>query len=153
MVDRKSRDRYASLLEELVAGRITNEEYEEGFDHILKSAAPRDGALEAVYGAAWGLYDDVREYRLVGKDAPTELGYREVARWVLFLRSELEYEWPMNRLLRSVGCVLNLLTLGLIGLLFRPVIEWHRSRLGTLHLWPFIREEDYRRECERRGGG
>jgi hypothetical protein len=75
-----------------------------------------------------------------------------VLRWVLFLRADLEYEWPPLRFLNPVlllpvsGCLLSLLTLGLWPRLARAQSEWQRWRAsGQLEVWPFLRRTDYER--------
>lgn len=96
---RRPRDRYAGQLRHFVAGRVTNVDYVGGLAKILRRAGPGDGradgaVLRTVLGRAWFLYDDVRTRRLSGRWAVPPEGRREVARWVVFLRSDLAHEWP-----------------------------------------------------------
>jgi hypothetical protein len=85
MIDRPARDRAALALRRFTANRITNEEF---LDSYPTSAS--DPAVRAIDSRAWALYDDFREHRL---DASRELR-REIARWVVFLHSDVEYRWP-----------------------------------------------------------
>jgi hypothetical protein len=142
MVDRAARDRVAELLRHLVSGRITNFEFED--------ALPRnseDRALKAVFwNGSWLLYDDLLEHKLVGAHALRRGGRREVARWVLFLRSDLPYEWPSALwLFRFPGYLVVLATLGIAGIL---AAGWLK-RAGDRTVWPFIRRSDYEMELSR----
>ena len=136
MVDRDARDRFAELLRHLVAGQITNDDFA---DRLPLSSG--DSAVNQIFwNGAWMLYDDLREYRLAGRYRLPREARREVARWILFLKSDLTYEWP-----RLLGCfrfpwyLLNFLSLGLLGLFVR------RRLLSSVNLdvWPFYRESDY----------
>lgn len=113
-------------------------------DRILESADCNDRSLWAIYSAAWFMYDDIRTHRLRGKWALTDEGRGAVARWILFLHSDLEYEWPMRSMISPLGCLLRICTLGLAGLVLRPLNERRMHRLGSWELWPFLREADYR---------
>ena len=60
MVDRKARDKFAELLRHFIAGRITNEEFDDQVPH-----SPKDLAIdEILWLAAWPLYDDFKEHTL-----------------------------------------------------------------------------------------
>ena len=136
MVEREARDQLAEQLRHLVAGQITNDEFEDR----LTPASSDDPATEEIFDAAWSLYSDQKEYRLVGKDRIPSEGRREIARWILFLKGDLEYEWPCLGCLGHIGFTLvYLATLGLAGALSRRWME----RRGDLSLWPFIRRADY----------
>jgi hypothetical protein len=66
-----------------------------------------------------------------------------VARWILFLHSDFEYEWPIRSFISLSGCLLRLFTLGLAGLVLTPIKERRMRRLGSWDLWPFFREMDF----------
>ena len=89
MIDRAARDRAALLLRRFAAGRLTNDDFVDAFP-----SSKTDPALRAVDQRAWALYDDFRTHRLTGRHALAPAGRREVARWVLFLQSDVEYTWP-----------------------------------------------------------
>ena len=135
MIDRNARRQAGALLRHLAAGRLTNDEFEDRFPF-----PSGDTAVNELRCAAWYLYDDRREYRLVGKDRLSAEARREVARWVLFLLTALEYEWPVRSrwttVLLAIG---NFCTLGIIGTLWRS--RCHRR--GDIGVWPFIRRPDY----------
>ena len=138
MVDRNARDQMVLLLRRLATGRITNDEFEE---HLPISRA--DPAVDEIYHrGVWGLYSDLHEHRLVGRQRLSRSERREIARFVLFLKSDLEYEWPGRHLWKELLWMLaGLLTLGLAGRLY-----WRRlGRRGDVSVWPFVRQEDFER--------
>lgn len=171
MVNRESRDALADALHGFLAGHTSNDEFddwlfENRFDYARDPADYSDPALGPLIENAWCLYSDTREYRLIGRNRLDNARRREVLRWVLFLRSDAEYEWPPIRfvnpaLLSLSGFVSSVastfaavLTLGL----WRPdkaavlsareaLTAWQAS--GHHDLWPFLRREDYERERHR----
>src|SRR5262249_51708423 len=135
MIDRDGRSQLAELLRHLVAGQITNDEFE---DRLPVGSSDR--AVNEVSQEAWYLYSDLYEHHLTGADRVPEEVRRHVARWILFLHSDLEFEWPEwsfgQRLLSSAA---RLLTFGVLG------HEGHRryERAGDIAVWPFLRQSDY----------
>ena len=90
MIDRESRTQLSELIRHLVAGRMTNDEFESRLS--LHSADP--AGCEVFLSGAWCLYSDLWEYGLTGKYRLPKQARREAARWILFLTTDLEYEWP-----------------------------------------------------------
>jgi hypothetical protein len=136
MVDRKSRRQVAELLRHLVAGLITNDEFEERCPRDSNDSAVRQVLDEG----AWFLYDDLREHRLTGDRKPSPGTRHNVARWILFLESDLEYEWPVVPLLIRLAFVpINLVTFGFTG----RMVQRYASRGGDTDVWPFRRRADY----------
>ena len=86
------------------------------------------------------MYSDFRTYRLQGADRLPEDVRREVARWILFLKTDLPYEWPISGRLAHVGWVFGAVaTLGLTQ-------RWRNRRFracGEISVWPFFRAADY----------
>lgn len=140
LIDATSRRAAAEILRQFVAGRMTNDE--------LQARWPRssDPAVTVVSDAAWMLYSDLLEYRLVGDDRLSAPNRRIVARWIVFLHHDRPYEWPVTPAAwRFAQSVVNLLTLGL------TVQLWDRqwSRRGDVDAWPFIRRTEFRRALRR----
>jgi hypothetical protein len=134
MVNRADRDHLARGLRALATGRITNGEFQDAY--VQRSADP---AIAAVLDAAWRLYDDLREYRLEGRNALTRDARRMVARCLLFLKSDVPYAWPSGPALVDLLLLpLNLVTLGAVGTLRRRRFARH----GDVSAWPFLRRSD-----------
>jgi hypothetical protein len=145
LLDRPSRDRYAELLEQFADGQLTNDEYEDAACPLLAS---RDPALGELWWAMWHAYDDLHEHRLTGKHELTRDGRAAVSRMVLFLQSDLPYEWavPGGR----IGGAVDLLTLGFLGRTYR---RWRAARYGGDEgVWPFFRAGDLARAAGRGAG-
>ena len=90
MIDQRARNRMAELVRHLVAGLITNDEFE---DRLPASSDP--AIHELFYLGVWTLYSDLSDYRLTGADAIGGEERHEVARYILFLKAGLEYRWPL----------------------------------------------------------
>ncbi len=138
MVDRDGRNRLAECIRHLAAGVTTNWEFEDEAEFDSP-----DPAIQAVFwGGPWLLYDDFSNYRLRGRYRLDPAVRREAARWVLFLKTDLPYEWPVVRrnLLVKVAWVLaNLVTVGHVARTAQRSFEKH----GDISVWPFIRRSDY----------
>jgi hypothetical protein len=138
MIDREARNQAVMLLRRLVAGRVTNDEFEDA-----QPASRVDPAIDEVfYLGVWGLYSDLSEHRLVGRHRLPREARREVARFILFLKSGLDYGWPRRKLWEELlWLAAGLLTLGLAGRFY-----WSRlRRRGDVEVWPFLRREDFER--------
>lgn len=131
-IDRPSRRCYAEALRHFAAGRLTNREYEAASEKLLNS---RDAAPRQIWLSVWFCYDDFRTHRLSGKWGLTEEGRRTIARAIVFLHSDLPYEWPPTPLLRML---LGLLTFG-IG----PRLFPQKPSAGDDTVWPFFRPADF----------
>jgi hypothetical protein len=137
MIDRAGRDRLAESIHQLAAGVLTNHEFEDKGEF----QSP-DSAIRAVFwGGPWLLYDDFRNYRLRGKYRLRPAVRKDAARWVLFLKSDLPYEWPLAQpgLSTVLRAVANLATLGLVARRAQRKFE----RRGDITVWPFLRRSDY----------
>lgn len=151
-IDRDARRRAALLLRRLAAGRITNYEFEDRWP-CTDDVAVREIFEEASVGG------ELTECRFVGRNGLDRASRRQVARWILFLRSDLPYEWPITPpIVRLLGLfvwlLLGFMTL-LVGLLVLvPLWSWIKrswyAKQGDITVWPFVREEDLQRamrEC------
>ncbi len=133
MVDRHARDIAAEALREFMEGSISNREYERRFPR-----SKEDPALWGIYSWLWFCYSDTREHTLTGKDALTDEGRALIGRCLLFLKSDLEFQWPPTKLhlwyplLRLIG----------LGRVVNRQIEKKMS-IGDVEVWPFLRKADY----------
>jgi hypothetical protein len=136
MIDRTARNTLASALRALASGQITNDQFE---DRLAQESA--DLAVREVFlSGAWFLYDDLHEHRLVGRYRPSPEGRTEIARWVLFLRTDLEYEWPATAGLPAFLWFLAIV--GTLGLAL-PLRRRLYRRSGDPTVWPFHSRAQY----------
>src|SRR3954467_11921187 len=98
MVHREDRDVACKLIEQLANGEITNDDFEEAFPRGSK-----DRALFPVYAHVWFHYSR-HTHKLVSKHGLNAEAKQLLKRCVVFLRSDLAYEWP---LLTRAGCSRN----------------------------------------------
>ncbi|WNZ58220.1 hypothetical protein QT397_13060 [Microbulbifer sp. MKSA007] len=125
MIDRESRNKLAELIRSLVAGIITNDEFEDALPQ-----SKDDAVWEVFHHGVWCLYSDMKEYKLRGKEALSNEERSVVARWILFLKSDIEYKWPSasfrDRFLNSIS----------FGAFGQSTLEkWQEH--GELAYWPF----------------
>jgi len=134
MVDRKKRDLLIKKFRELLSGSITNLEYDDFED---KFASDDDPATWLIWEQTWRLYDDFKEHKV----ELTQEGRQYFARCILFLYSDLEYEWPYPTFKHKLKRIATVLTLGLI-----PCFKESKySRMGCFVVWPFFRKDDFER--------
>ncbi len=138
MVDRDARNRLAEALRHLVTGRITNYEFDEAVQ--IKTD---DAAFDAIRRQAWHLYSDLREHTLGGSDAVPKSNKRIIARFILFLQTDLEYQWPRHPFEGLLGAIARgfsyLISFSRIS--HRVDNEWKAA--GDFDVWPFISRKDY----------
>ena len=93
MVDRAQREVGARVLQDFIQGRITNDEFDSQFPFSRD-----DAGLQAIRANVWMLYSDLRVHKLTGKYRPNPQVRALLDRSVLFLSTELEFEWPVPRI-------------------------------------------------------
>ena len=137
MVDRKARDKFAELLRHLVTGQITNDEFEN-----RAPLSSKDLAIFAIWWlAAWPLYDDFKEHTLTEEYRVSDDERREIAKYVLFLKTDQEYQWPRHSTLKELlGDLRYLVSFGRVPVYSSK--ELLDAAAGDLEAWPFIRLKD-----------
>lgn len=86
----------------------------------------------------------MKEYKLNGKYTLEVIVKKEVARWVLFLKSNYEYNWAKVPLAQRA---LHMLTLGLLGMSYKKV--W--ASTGDVDVWPFLKTTHFNKAKEKHG--
>ena len=131
MIDRIARSKLSELIRSLVSGNITNDEFEE------KIPDSEDAAIREIFShGAWRLYSDIKEYKLKGIEALTSTDRSLSARWILFLRTDLEYKWPYPN---NNQRFLTIVTLGIFG---QSTLEkW--QEYGDVDFWPFKDKNEF----------
>ena len=140
MIDMTARRQYGELLRHFFAARCTNDEYEERAEKLgVKDT--HDDALVLIWCEVWLTYDDFSEHRMDGARKLDKNGKRIVARWILFLQNDLEYEYPYSTLRHKLRRLITVLTLSKLPGFREPALK----DLGAHEVWPFFRVEDYKR--------
>ena len=138
MIDRPARNSLAEAIRALASGQLSNDQFEDRVSFIYQSPDP---AVHEVFSqGAWSLYSDLWEYRLTGKHRLPKRAKSEVARWVLFLKTDQPYRWPtMSPLAGITHLLLSILTVGIYA-------SFHRRKValaGDISVWPFIDKTTY----------
>jgi hypothetical protein len=139
MIDRSARDKAAELLRQFLAGTITNFELENSWP------SSADQVLREIEDTIWCFYDDFEEHAMRGGWKLPKEQKAISARWVLFLHSDEEYQWPSIRFagirpLRS-GWLARV-----IGLARRhEKKEAAFMAAGEYAYWPFISKASFER--------
>ena len=131
MIDPSARKKLAERLRHLATGQITNDAFEDA------AVRTKDMAVREIeWRLAWPHYDDMHEHKLTGEFTLTDGIRRDFARAILFLQTDLEYEWKHRVGVRGF---LNS-SFHLRPLRRTPPI---RTEGGDLRYWPFYRRSDY----------
>jgi hypothetical protein len=170
MINRCERDNLANQLRRLLEGEISN-------DAFIASppSSDDDPALLSIWSFITDYCEDVLPYRFRGMRAPSSEMTATVDRCVLFLQSDLEYEWPVfpsdgfPYYLLAVTCLVLSVIMGfgskqwciamsMLALstvlfvffwLYRRTVQRKREQSfwshGDRQVWPFLRQADYER--------
>jgi len=139
MVNRHAREIAAEALREFTEGRISNREYERRYPR-----SKDDPALWGIYQNIWFCYSDTSEHTLTGKHALTDEGRVVIGRCLLFLRSDLEFQWPATKL-RLFYPLLRLIGLGRMA---NSRVSKEMS-VGDVDVWPFLKKAQYEQAVHR----
>lgn len=97
---------------------------------------------ELFWGGAWHLYSDLEEHKLMGRYALTRDGKTEACRWIMFLKTDSEYEWP--RLHSGFWLHWMLFAFVTLGLSERIRVWWQtRNKDLDRNYWPFRNQFDF----------
>lgn len=137
MIENEAREKYAQLLRNFLSGKIDNFKYEDAFHEIdFKS----DEGINQIYCDVWHYYCDLRKHKLndPGWGFESKENREAIIRFILFLHSSYEYEWPIASIKETI---LKLLTLGAYDRYF----DKKPKSTGDQTVWPFYRRCDYER--------
>lgn len=169
MVDKERRKKLAYHLRHLSIGLITNDEFEDYITddvtfgwlpeqyYRAKEAKLDDAIIRPMLELSWCLYSDLKEHKLKGQYKLDEKQLKDIARFILFLHSNNEYEWPyidpMNPLIRFSfkDIILSVITLGKhykdkVSERENEYIEM--QKVGDYEFWPFISKEQYNEQLK-----
>jgi hypothetical protein len=143
MVDRHARDIAAGALRDFMEGSISNREYERRYPRSKNGPA-----LWAIYIHIWFCYSDLREHTLTGKHSLNAESRAFVERCLLFLRSDLEFQWLPPEFRLRYG-ILRLIGLGRI----LKRLEEEEMSIGDKELWPFLKKAEYEEAASKSKAG
>jgi len=140
MIDRQARSQLVEGLRHLGNGRITSGEFEGRYGQAaIRCVDP--GVRAVFWRGAWMLYSDFAETRFAGPRRLPRETRRHIARWIMFLKADRPYEWPLPNWWTSLAWLpVHLGTLG-FSARFRAR-RWRAS--GEFAVWPFLKWSDYR---------
>ena len=135
MVNREKRAIARRLVQQLVAGAITNDDFEDGYPRDRN-----DPALNGIYWQLWLLWNDSYTHTLPGDHSPKGETIVTLNRCTAFLGSDLEYKWPPggSHSFKAILCK----TFG-FKRLFEAEVKQELERLskiGNFNAWPFLNE-------------
>ncbi|SYZ52656.1 hypothetical protein CPBF426_17510 [Xanthomonas arboricola pv. juglandis] len=135
MIDSRPLSQLAEAAWALLAGQITNDEFERRVPHSS------DPAVREIYAKGfWPQYSDLKEHRLIGQDKLLDEEREFAVRCILFLKSDLPCCWPTHSQPEAFGRFLaNLLTLGASGRGARKRLK----AMGDTSAWPFRTHSEY----------
>jgi hypothetical protein len=148
MVDHEARKKATALVRQLRDGTITNDDFEDAWPR-----SQHDRALRAIARTLWASYDSRYTHTLEGRHALNDYGRALFDRRILFLRSDLEYRWPRDRLYagRGLPCWALVISFGLLLPAVRHLERCYREQeaAGNSRVWPFILSSDHERERDK----
>lgn len=136
MVDRMKRDVAAGVLRKFLDGAITNDEFERCFP-----TQDEDPGLSAIKTNIWTLYSDLYEHRLSGNHSPPADTRVFIERCILFLKSDLEFQWPVPRI--RLSNLKNVIVEKARRLLGESVRVGADGAPNDEDVWPFFTKQDY----------
>lgn len=133
------RKRFSVLFRAITSGRISNREFE------LSLFNSEDRLVHELEELLWCSYDDHKEHKLdprLMRSSDKKL----IARSILFLHSDLEFNWPKYP--SKLKKLLSLLTLGFYRYDYSRLVKTHED-YGDKDYWPFRSEEELSFESSR----
>ena len=129
MVDRAKRDLLAQALRQLISGRIDNLQFDDLDDERLQSD---DRVIHEIFYSMWLHYDDFRSHAL----SLTEGQRLDFVRCILFLHSDLEFEWysPKRSIIREFWTRV---------IKRSGEVPIKMAEAGNMEVFPFFRKANY----------
>ncbi len=169
MVDIERRKKLALHLRHLATGQISNDEFENSIvDDVTygwlpeqyyrsKESKTDDSIIRPIVEYSWCLYNDTFNHKLKNQYRLTPYQEKEIARLILFLRSDFEYEWDYVDITSPVlrfsfkEILQSILTFGKYyrdqRLTREQEIEDMKKK-GDFEYWPFKTKEQFEKQLE-----
>jgi len=167
MVDNDRRKKLAMHLRQLTTGQLSNDEFEERVMkdvtygslpeqyYLTNESKTDDAVIRPILEFSWCLYNDTYNHKLTDKHKLSDEQTKEIARFILFLHSDLEYDWTYfdltNPLIRfSFKDILkSIITFGqhYRNLNLKREEEFELlKKTGDFELWPFKTQIEYEKQ-------
>jgi hypothetical protein len=161
MVDNARRKKLALHLRQYVSCRFSNNQFEKRIADDVSfgwlpeqyqdyAALDPDPVIPPMLEHIWSLYSDACFHSARGKYAIVGKERRRVARYILFLRSNLEYRWPAFRFakfeINPVNWIRDIFSFGRTWRERRAKKQerWDEfKKSGDYNCWPFISREAF----------
>jgi len=169
MIDKLRRKRLALHLRHLSIGQISNDEFENRIQNDItngwlpeqyyraKEEQFDDPIIKPMLELSWCLYSDVKRHKLIGQKKLNSEQLKDIARFILFLHSDFEYEWKYldvtNPLVKFSFKDL-ILTIMSLGKHYRAEMSKRTQESiqivnsGEIDFWPFFRKEDFEKQLK-----
>lgn len=169
MIDLERRKKLALHLRHLSTGQISNDDFEERIlidvtygwlpEQYFRSKECKndDKIFRPILEFSWSLYNDTHNHKLKKKHKLTEEKLKEIARIILFLHSDREYDWSYfnmtNPLLQLsfTDLLKSIITLGQhyrnIKLIKAQEFELMKKE-GDFEYWPFKTKNDFEKQLK-----
>ncbi len=141
-MNRKDRNLLAENLRHYLSGTITNFEFMDRIEPIYKTD---DKGVRAVESEFWFCYDDLKEHKNVGKRKLPNETEMHIKRFILFLKSDNEYEWKDPKFSNPFKWILNLITIKRYPKKSEKN-ELKNEETGDDQVWPFFRQTEFEKE-------
>lgn len=143
-MNRNHRNILAENLRHYLSGTITNFEFMDRIEPICRTD---DKGVRAIESELWFCYDDLREHKNVGKHKLTDETEKHIKRFMLFLKSDNEYEWKDPKFSNPIKWILSLITFGIYSKKSQEE-KLENTEVGDERVWPFFRQTEFEKEIE-----
>lgn len=155
MIDREARMEAARAVRRFLDCVTNNEEYLSEYPSPPSfGRRGKDPAIRAIYEFTWNWCDDFDTHRLEGEHRLDEEARGIGWRCVLFLESDIEYEWRKVNFMWTGIHILDILRLGRRhkpATLDEKLAAHLAQPEGDASVWPFFRNSDYRAVLKSQG--
>jgi hypothetical protein len=133
MVDRNSRNQFIEKIHQVISSEISVKQF-------LRQIPPsKDVAIQEIYSPLVRIFTDEGMGHLKGQIKSTD---KIIEHYILFLKSNLEYEWPSKKKRLPYLIENIMIKLGMIDI--KKDYEEYVSH-GDIKVWPFIRQSDLKK--------
>lgn len=142
IVDQAARRNAAVLLKRVAIGRISKDKCESGFLDLLSHT--EDPVIYAMYRTVFDIGAD-SEQNLTGVFMRHSAMRHRLCRWILFLKTGLEYKWPRERMAPGLRDLYNATFFDKMFNLDDGInrSNKHLFSQGDYDVWPFLRKADF----------